>query len=81
MRTPDAQLYRAFRFVDVQATSAYPLEALDDARAMRRLRGRQSEACAARFFRGRLGSRVVRVGQEPIRAVSAGGDGVGMVRM
>ena len=81
MRTSDAQQHRAFRFAGVQATSAYHAEALDDARAMRRLRGRQSEACAARFFRGRFGSRVVRVGQEPIRAVSARGDGVGMVRM
>ena len=73
-------MHHAFRFLHVQATRAYCVEALGDARAMEGLRGCESVAFAARFCVASFGRGVVECPQEPIRAVIGHGDGVGMVK-
>ena len=73
-------MHCAFRFWHVQATRAYRVEALGDARAMDGLPGGESEAFAARFRVASVGRGVVERPWEPVRAVFGHGDGVGMVK-
>ena len=76
----NAHLHRSLRFVGVQATSAYRIEALDALRAMGRLRGRESEACDACVSRARLAAVAARGAEGHVCGHAGVRDGVGMVK-
>ena len=80
VRYDSTHLHCAFRISHVQAPRKKRAEALGDARLMDVLRGGESAAIVARFCVASFGRGVTERRQEPKRAVTGLGDGVGMVK-